>query len=351
MKRRLFLKAVGGATGGLALGMEAALGAEPARPAGDAEAVAGLPRRVLGRTGQKISVVGFPGLALARNDQKRGTEVLHAAMDRGVNYFDVAPAYGDAQEKMGIALEGIDRTRYFLACKTNQRDKEGARKDLERSLVLLKTDHFDLYQLHHLRRLDEVKQALGPSGAMETLLKAKEEGKVRWLGFSAHTTLGAIEALKGFRFDTVMFPITFAEYFLWGFGKEVLDLAAKEGAAVLAMKAMCRGAWPKDTKQPAGKWWYPAVEEPEELELAWRFVLSQTPVVAGIPPAVPGLLDKAIDAAKKYRPITQPELDKLRRIAKTCESLFQKEAVAGRGTGRHAGPMLAGCPQACYGIS
>jgi len=342
MKRRSFLKAVGGATGGLALGMENVLAAEAGA---EVERVAGLPRRVLGRTGQKVSVVGFPGLVLSRHEQKQGTEALHKAMDRGVNYFDVAPAYGDSQEKMGVGLQGIDRDKYFLACKTNKRDKAGSRADLERSLKLLKTDHFDLYQLHHLRRSDELKQAFGPDGALETLVKAKDEGKVRWLGFSAHTTVGAIGALKAFRFDTVMFPISFVEYFLWDFGKEVLQLAAKEGAAVLAMKAMCRGAWPKDVKQPR-KWWYPAVEEPGELEMAWRFVLSQTPVAAGIPPAVLDLLDKAIDAARKYRPITGPELDVLRRTAKTCESLFQKEAVAARlsPSGR---PVYADSPHEC----
>ncbi len=325
MRRRSFLKAVGGATGGIALGLETAPGAERTEVAKPVESVAGLPRRVLGRTGQKVSVVGFPGLALARNDQKRCTEGLHAALDRGVNYFDVAPRYGDAQEKMGVGLQGLDRSRYFLACKTNKRDKAGARKELEQSLTLLKTDHLDLYQLHHLRRPEEVKQALGPGGAIETFVKAKEEGKVRWLGFSAHTTAGAIEALRGFSFDTVMFPISFAEYFLWGFGKEVLEFAAKQGAAVVAIKAMCRGAWPKDVKQ-ARKWWYRPVEDPGEVELAWRFTLSQPGVVAGIPPAFLELLDKAIEAAKGYRPITEPETDTLRRIAKSCESIFQKEA-------------------------
>ena len=335
MRRRSFLKAVGGATGGLALGMETVLGAERPEGAKEGESVAGLPRRVLGRSGQKVSIVGFPGLSLARHDQKRCTEALHAAFDRGVNYFDVAPAYGEAQAKMGVGLQGLDRSRYFLACKTNKRDKDGARKELEQSLTLLKTDHLDLYQMHHLRRSEEVKQALGPGGAIETFLKAKEEGKVRWLGFSAHTTVGAIEALRGFPFDTVMFPISFVEYYLWGFGKEVLEFAAKQGAAVVAIKAMCRGAWPKDVKQTR-KWWYRPVEDPGEVELAWRFTLSQPGVVAGIPPAFLDLLDKAIEAAKGYRPITEPETDTLRRIAKTCESIFQKEAqvTAARPCGR-----------------
>ncbi|MHC4544103.1 MAG: aldo/keto reductase, partial [Planctomycetota bacterium] len=104
---------------------------------------------------------GFPGLALVHYDQDRCNAGLHDAFKRGVNYFDVAPAYGngEAEIKMGIGLQGIDRSRIFLACKTKKRDKEGARKELERSLERLKTDYFDLYQLHHLRWPKEVKQA------------------------------------------------------------------------------------------------------------------------------------------------------------------------------------------------
>ena len=90
------------------------------------ETVAGLPRRLLGRTGQKLSTVGFPGLALAQYDQKRCDEGIRKAFEQGVNYFDVAPAYGEAQTKLGIGLTGLDRSRYFLACKTKKRDKEGA---------------------------------------------------------------------------------------------------------------------------------------------------------------------------------------------------------------------------------
>ena len=99
--------------------------------------------------------------------------------------------------------------------------------------------------LHHIVTPAQVKQALGPGGALETLLEARQEGKVKALGFSAHTTKGALAALKGFRFDTVMFPINFVEFFERGTGQAVLDLAKAQGAAVLAIKPLSRGAWPK----------------------------------------------------------------------------------------------------------
>jgi predicted aldo/keto reductase-like oxidoreductase len=324
MKRRSFLKAVGGATGGLALGMETRGGA--AEATAEVERVAGLPRRILGRTGQKLSVVGFPGLALIHYDQPQCTAGLRSALERGVNYFDVAPAYGNGQceTKMGIGLEGVDRSSYFLACKTKKRDKAGAREELEQSLKLLKTDHFDLYQLHHLRWKDEVDQALGPDGAIQTLVEAQKEGKIKYLGFSAHTTKAALRVMQGFRFDTVMFPINFVEYLRYGMGKAVIELARQQEVAVLSIKAMSRGGWPTDVERTR-KWWYRSVEEPVEVDMAMRFALSQPGVVAAIPPSFLDLLDKAIEAGKTLQPITGPETERLNEIAQACPSIFQKD--------------------------
>jgi predicted aldo/keto reductase-like oxidoreductase len=313
MKRRAFLKGIGGVAAGLTI--QSLSGCEQSLWQKEGDRVAGLPRRVLGRTGEKVSIVGFPGLALSHYEQDRCTAGLHDAFERGVNYFDVAPAYGrdgDCEKKMGIGLQGIERSRIFLACKTKRRDKAGARQELERSLRRLKTDYFDLYQMHHLRWPEEVKRALGPDGAIETLLKAKEEGKVKYLGFSAHTTKGALEAMKGFRFDTVMFPINFVEIFKMGFGEPVLKLARKQGAVVLAIKPLSKGPWPEGANRTR-KWWYRATETQEEVDLAMRFTLSQRPVVAGIPPSFLDLLDKAIEAGRTYHPITKTETAGLSR--------------------------------------
>jgi predicted aldo/keto reductase-like oxidoreductase len=321
MKRRTFLKTVGGAAGAAALGVPKIFGADE-----PVERAAGLPRRKLGRTGQKLSVVGFPGLALIHYDQEKGTAAIHDAFERGVNYFDVAPAYGngECQTKMGIGLQGLARSKYFLACKTKKRDKDGARLELEESLKLLKTDHFDLYQLHHLVRPAEVKQALGPDGAMGAILKAREQGKIKWIGFSAHTTKGALEAMKGFKFDTVMFPINFVEYYTRSFGKEVLALAHEQGAAVLAIKPLSWGTWPKDTKKTR-EWWYRSVEELKDIELAMRFSLSQPGVVAGIPPSFLDLLDRTIEAAKAFKPLDEAAIEQLKQMAANRDSIFLRE--------------------------
>ena len=147
MKRRSFLKAVGGTV---------AAGAAASQSHGEVvtqEVVKGFPRRQLGRTGEMITMVGFPGLALRQYPQEEGTAKLHETFEQGLNYYDVAPAYGkdgECEIKMGIGLQGIPRDQIFLSCKTRMRDKAGAKEELDRSLKRLKTDYFDLYQLHCL---------------------------------------------------------------------------------------------------------------------------------------------------------------------------------------------------------
>jgi len=346
MKRRSFLKVAGSVASGCLVG--AGVSSCASGPgSSETKKIGGLPRRVLGRTGKEVSIVGFPGLALTHYEQDRCTAAIHDAFERGVNYFDVAPAYGkgDAEIKMGIGLEGIERSSIFLACKTKMRDKEGARKELETSLERLKTDHFDLYQMHHIVTPDQVKQALGPGGAIETFLEAKKEGKVRYFGFSAHTTKGALEAMNGFRFDTVMFPINFIEYFQMGFGKPILELAKEQGAAVLAIKPMCGGSWAEGAERTRKNWYRP-LEDQREIDLALRFTLSQKPVAVGMPPAFLDLLDKAIPVGQSYRPITEAEVQELKELAKTRLSLFkeQEEAVA---SGRPWHPLYPDSPHEC----
>ncbi len=337
MKRRNFLKVVGGVTGSMAIGVGPVLVSESEA----AEQAAGgvMPRRVLGRTGFKVSVTGFAGLSLMHYDQERCTRGLHEAFDQGLNYYDVAPAYnnGDCEIKMGAGLQGLDRNRYYLACKTKKRDKEGAREELERSLQRLKTDYFDVYQLHHLVKVEEVQTALGPGGVMEAVLKAREEGKVRAIGFSAHTTKAALAALRGFNFDTVMFPVNYVEYYTRGFGKEVLALAKEKGAAVLSIKTIHSGAWPKDVKRTR-EWWYRPLEKQEDISLAYRWTLSLPGVVVGFPPAWLDLQERAIAAGLAYRPATKADAAKLEEMAKDCGSIFKREeelAAVGRS---HASP-------------
>ena len=325
MKRRSFLKVVGGVTGGVAMGISPTLVSEAESVANAARGE--MPKRVLGRTGLKVSVVAFAGLALTHYEQEQCDAGVRQAFEQGLNYFDVAPAYGkdgDCEIKLGKALQSLKRSDYILACKTKARDAEGCRRELERSLTRLKTDHFDLYQLHHLVKPEDVKKALGPGGALETILKAKEEGKIRGIGFSAHTTKAALAALNGFNFDTVMFPISFAEYYARGFGKEVLALAKEKGTAVLSIKTLHSGTWPQGV-EPTRKWWYRPLEKQDEINLAYRWTLSLPGVVAGFPPSFLDLQEKAIAAGLAYRPATEADAKRLEEMAKDTGSIFKRE--------------------------
>jgi aryl-alcohol dehydrogenase-like predicted oxidoreductase len=335
MKRRTFVKTVGTAASAFAFGVRP-LFANPADPSRRLlPHASGLPRRTLGRTGRAISIIGFPGLALSKISQPEANVALRAAFDKGVNYFDVAPAYGDAEVKMGPAMDGLPRDEIFLASKTKLRDAEGSRLELERSLTRLKTDRFDLYQLHVMSTAAEVKQVFEPGGAMETLVKAREEGKARWLGFSAHTKEAALELLRQFKFDTVMYPVNFLEHFTHKFDPDVLALARQEGAAVLAIKPISAGSWREGEQRTRNGYWFRTLEEQADIDQAVRFTLSLDPVVAAVPTSFTDLAEKAIAAGVKYRPATEADLEALRAMAEKYQPLFPRRPLF-VGAGPHA---------------
>ena len=132
-----------------------------------------IPKRILGKTGEKLSVLGFGGIMLNDNPQDFADVIVARAFELGVNYYDVAPKYGNAEDRLGPALKPY-RKDCFLACKTRNRDAAGAQSDLENSLRNMQTDYFDLYQLHELATPEEVHQVFGPGGALETLVRAKK---------------------------------------------------------------------------------------------------------------------------------------------------------------------------------
>ena len=199
---------------------------------------------------KEASIIGFGGMVVKDVTPKEAANFVAEAVDRGVNYFDVAPFYGNAQERLGPALKPY-REKCFLACKTLERDAAGAAKELKQSLKLLKTDHFDLYQLHALTDVEEVEQAFGPGGAMETILKAQQDGKIRYIGFSAHSEEAAHAAMDRFDFDSILFPLSFPFWIKGKFGPSVYQRATKAGMGILALKAMAHQSWPEDIREQA----------------------------------------------------------------------------------------------------
>ncbi len=280
-----------------------------------------LEKRTLGRTGEKLSIIGFGGIVVMDATPAESSYRVSEAIDYGVNYFDVAPSYGDAEIKLGPALEPY-RSDVFLACKTDVRKKDGARRELEQSLKRLRTDHFDLYQLHGVITLEEVDTIFAPDGAMSVFLEAKEEGKIRFIGFSAHSVEAAMALMDRFDFNSILFPINFATWYAGNFGPQVLAKAEEKGMGILALKAMAKGPWPEGAEEETyPKCWYEPLVGPEEAKMGLRFTLSHA-VTAAIPPGDENLFKKTLDLATQFEPLQPSEVRAIKEKGLAGNPLF-----------------------------
>lgn len=262
-------------------------------------------RRALGKTGVKLSLVGFGAMVVRDEPPDSASRLVARAVERGINYFDVAPTYGNAQQVLGPALEPY-RPSVFLACKTGERSRERAWAELQQSLADLRTDHLDLYQLHAVGSMDDVEQITAPGGALEAFRQARVEGLVRFLGFSVHDEEAGLALIDRFEFDSVLFPVNWVSWHQGGFGPRLLARAEALGVARLAIKALARRPWADGEAHTWPKCWYAPVEGPEEAALALRFTLSR-PVTAAVSPSHAELLWWACDAADRFAPLAPEE--------------------------------------------
>lgn len=281
----------------------------------------GIKKRILGRTGEMLSMIGFGGILVRDEQQEEANDLVAKAYDLGINYYDVAPTYGNAQERLGPALEPY-RKNSFLACKTTKRTKAEAEKELNESLSLLKTDYLDLYQLHAITTREDVETAFGAHGAMEVFLKARDDGKVRFLGFSAHSEEAALLALKKFDFDTTLFPINFVAWYEGKFGPNVVKKAQERNMGILALKALAHGRLAKDEARPYKKCWYRPIEDDMLANLSLRFTLSQG-TTAAVPPGDVKFFWKAMEIAPNFTAVSEEEENKLKELAKGVEPIFK----------------------------
>ena len=279
-------------------------------------------RRPLGRTGEHLSIIGFGGIVVMNEDPNAAVNIVAEAVDRGVNYFDVAPSYGNAQERLGPALKPY-RDKCFLACKTDGRMKDDSRADLENSLKLLETDHLDLYQFHALTKMTDLDKVLGPGGAIETFEAAKKEGKIRYIGFSVHSVETALAALDRYNFDTVLFPLNWLLVSQANFGMQILERAHQKQMGILCLKSMAKTVWPAGQKQnhPEPKCWYQPAGFPDEASLGLRWTLSH-PITAALPPGDERYFRLAMDVAENYKPIEPHEEQALLGGGKGVEPIF-----------------------------
>jgi predicted aldo/keto reductase-like oxidoreductase len=320
MKRRQFLQQT-------AVGAAAMVGCFPATLSAIArEKVEGmLEKRSLGKTGERLSILGFGGIVVKDATPKQAEHRVRNAVEHGINYFDVAPSYGDAEIKLGPALE-LYRDQVFLACKTGERKREGASRELEQSLKRLRTDHFDLYQLHAMTTLEDVDTVFAPDGAMATFQEAKKAGKVRFLGFSAHSVEAAMALMDRFAFDTILFPVNFATWHAGDFGPQVLEKASSKGMGILALKAMAHRPYPDDTNERVAKCWYEPLTAPEDALMGLRFTLSH-PVTAAIPPGNEKLFEMALGLGGRFEPLSAKETFEIKKRGLATDPIFRHPRV------------------------
>jgi diketogulonate reductase-like aldo/keto reductase len=288
--------------------------------AGPGPAKRRIPRRPY-RDGVELSVIGLGGVVVSGLEQEMANQIVRESVERGVNYFDVAPTYGDAELKLGPALEPFRKTA-FLACKTTKRDARGAREELHRSLDRLRTDHFDLYQFHGVSSMEDVERILSPGGAAEAFLEAREQGKVRFLGLSAHAEGPAIALMERFKCDSVLLPINFVCLGQGNFGGKVLEHAKRNGVTTLALKAMAYTPWPAGVERAQPKCWYKPVTDPDLARDALRFSLAQG-ITAAIPPGDEKLYAMALGLAPDLTPFTPDECEALVARAEGVDPLFK----------------------------
>lgn len=279
-----------------------------------------IPKRTLGKTGENLSIIGFGGIMLNDNPQDFANELVAKAFELGVNYFDVSPKYGNAEDRLGPALKPF-RNKSFLACKTRERDAKGAQKELENSLIKLQTDYFDLYQLHELSSVEEVEQAFGPGGAMETVIKAKRAGKIKHIGFSAHCIDAALLAMDSFDFESILFPINFACWNAGNFGPQVFAEAEKRGMGILALKAMALNPLNEGEDLVFKNCWYKPIDDEEIMKMALKYTLSKN-ITAAIPPGQYTLFLKALEFMNGFDYITEAETQKILSLAKNTKPVF-----------------------------
>ena len=252
----------------------------------------------LGKTGLKISRMGFGGIPIQRIDRE-GTKVLmERLLEEGINYIDTARGYTVSEEFLGYALEGI-RDRFVLATKSMSRTKEAMAADIEKSLSNLRTDYIDLYQVHN-PNLEQLEQVISPGGALEALLEAKEAGKIGHIGLTAHSVAVFERALELPWVETIMFPYNIVE----SQGEELMHRCTEKNVGFIDMKPLAGGAI-------------------EDASLALRFVCANPDVTV----VIPGMYDLAeieqnLKAVNDEAPLTEEEKAGFEQVRKELGSNF-----------------------------
>ena len=263
-------------------------------------------KRRLGKTGHMSSILTFGSAALWKVSQAEADAAIELATEHGVNHFDVAPTYGQAEVRLGPWMEK-HRNEVFLACKTGQRSKARAWESIKWSLETLRVDSFDLYQFHGVNDLETLNVVVGPGGALEAVLEARDQGLVRYIGITGHRSFTLVEALNRFDFDTVMFPLNrvlATHRNDWNDFFPLLEAGGRKDVGTLAIKAVAKRPWEAGLR--LYQTWYEPFDEQEEVDRSVWYALSQGITTVAMPSDL-RLWPMVLDAAERLRPLDAGE--------------------------------------------
>ncbi len=275
-----------------------------------------IPKQGFGRTGHESTRTIFGAAALWAVDQAEADRTLDVLLEYGVNHIDTAASYGDSELHVGPWMER-HRRDFFLATKTLERTYEGARDELHRSLERLRTDHVDLLQLHYLVDPAQWEVALGPGGALDAAIEARQQGLVRFIGVTGHgTSVAAMHrrSLERFPFDSVLLPCNYPlmQNLQYAADFEALVAVCRErDVAVQTIKSLTAGPWPEEHQRTHTTWYQP-LDDQEDVDRAVHWVLGQ-PALFLNTAGDTRLLPKVLDAASRFERV--PGEDEMREMA------------------------------------
>ncbi|CAG7627999.1 aldo/keto reductase [Paenibacillus allorhizosphaerae] len=283
-------------------------------------------QRQMGRLGYMSSVVMFGAAKLGNVTQEEADESVQFALDHGINHFDTAASYGDAELRMAPWMSKY-RERVFLATKTGERTKAKAKEQIYRSLERLQVDTLDLLQLHAVGDLAELDKALGKGGAIEAAIEAKEEGIVKAIGITGHGHLAPsthLEALRRFPFETVLTPLNYRLYAIPEYREAfdaLLEETKKRDVPLRVIKAIARKPWEEGQERRYATWYEP-FDEQRVIDACVNFVLSFDGIAGFASAGDIRLLPKIVDAVNRFEPGKREEAEQLLKLAAPYESPF-----------------------------
>jgi aryl-alcohol dehydrogenase-like predicted oxidoreductase len=269
-------------------------------------------KQPFGRASHESTRTIFGAAALARVTQDEADRTLDVLLKYGVNHIDTAPRYGDSELRIGPWMRE-HRHGFFLATKIAERRYKAAKEQFQRSLERLRVDCVDLVQLHNLGDPIEWQMALGPGGALEAAIEAREQGLVRFIGVTGHGT--AIAAMHGrslshFDFDSILLPYNYSVFQIPKYAADfeaVVKLCKERNIAVQTIKAIALRPWGMTAPRTKATWYEPLTEQ-SDIDLAVHWVLSRPGIFLNTAGDIT-LLPKILDAASRYRqPLDENEI-------------------------------------------